>query len=96
MTEPKRKPIREIRRVFVRGTVWENHTDKGTRYGVTFSRLYRDSKTNKWTSTSSFDPKDLLALSEVARLAFHELHQLKEDAEGEAEVLGGEAPNEEG
>lgn len=39
-------------------------TEHGTRYGVTFSRLYRDG--DQWKSSDSFSRDDLLVLAKVA------------------------------
>jgi len=52
----------------VRAAIWQNATEKGTRYNVTFSKLYLDKEQN-WKDTTSFGKEDLLLLAEVARQA---------------------------
>ncbi|XZE43949.1 hypothetical protein SH467x_003531 [Pirellulaceae bacterium SH467] len=34
------KPVHEIRLGKVKAAIWRNETESGTRYGVTFSRIY--------------------------------------------------------
>ena len=68
MSDSKLKPILERRLGRVRAAIWQNATEKGTRYNVTFSKLYRD-KEDSWKDTASFAREDLLLLAEVARQA---------------------------
>jgi hypothetical protein len=68
MSDSKPKPIRDLRLSRVRAAIWQNATDKGMRYSVTFSKLYLD-KENNWKDTTSFGKHDLLLLAEVARQA---------------------------
>ncbi len=44
------KPISEIRIGAIKAAIWENETTKGTRYNVTFSRLYKDGATGSGPS----------------------------------------------
>ncbi|MCP5524077.1 MAG: hypothetical protein H7A46_21275 [Verrucomicrobiales bacterium] len=60
----KNKPIHEVRLGMIKAAVWKNETETGTRYNVTFSRLYRDE--DQWRSTDSFGRDDLLLLAKVA------------------------------
>jgi len=39
---PARKPIHEIRLGRIKAAIWQNDTDRGTRYNVTVVRLYKD------------------------------------------------------
>jgi hypothetical protein len=66
MADIKTKPIHEVRLGRVRGAIWQNVKDGITRYGVTFSRLYKD-KDDHWKDTLSFGKEDLLLLAELAR-----------------------------
>jgi hypothetical protein len=76
----KKKPIHEIRLGKVRAAIWENGTDADrVRYGVTFSRLYKDGE--QWRDSSSFDRQELLLLGKVADLAHTFLHQTVEPDE---------------
>jgi hypothetical protein len=68
MSDTKSKPIQEFRIGRVRAAIWQNVTEKGMRYNVTFSKLYRDKEDN-WKDTTSFGKEDLLLLAEVARQA---------------------------
>ncbi len=75
----KKKPVHEIRLGKVRAAVWENDTEGGIRYGVTFSRLYKDGE--QWRDSSSFGRQELLLLAKVADLAHTFLHQQQEPDE---------------
>lgn len=58
------KPAHEIRIGSIKAALWRNETQHGARYGVTFSRLYRDGE--QWKSSDSFSRDDLLVLAKVA------------------------------
>lgn len=60
------KPIHEIRLGRIRAAVWENEGAKGAMHSVTFSRLYKDEKTDQWSDSTSFGRDDLLLLAKVA------------------------------
>jgi hypothetical protein len=59
----KQQPVHEVRLASVKAAVWENRTDKGTRYNVTLARIYKDGE--EWKSTDSFGRDDLLLLAKV-------------------------------
>ena len=63
MKNTKQKPIHEVRLGIIKAAVWKNETEKGVRYNVTFSRIYKDG--DNWNSTDSFGRDDLLLLSKV-------------------------------
>jgi len=63
------KPVHEIRLGRVRAAVWENESNKGVMHSVTFSRLYKDEKTDQWADATSFGRDDLLLLAKVTDLA---------------------------
>jgi len=65
---PTRKPIHEIRLSRVKAAVWQNTTDNGVFYNVTFSRLYRDG--DQWKSSDSFGRDELPLLASVANQAW--------------------------
>lgn len=62
-TKEKQKPVQEIRMGRIKAAIWENDTEKGIRYNVTISRLYKDEET--WKNSSSFGRDDLLLASKV-------------------------------
>jgi hypothetical protein len=60
----KESPAQEVRLGSIKAAIWQNKTESGIRYNVTFSRLYRDGES--WKSSDSFGRDDLLLLSKVA------------------------------
>jgi hypothetical protein len=69
----KQTPINEVRLGAIKAAIWKNDTDKGVRYNVTFSRIYKDG--DDWKSTDSFGRDDLLVLGKVADLAHSWIHE---------------------
>jgi len=64
----KVKPIHEIRLSLVKAAIWANQTKQGgTRYSVSFSRIYR--KGDAWKNTESYGRDDLAVLCRVAEQA---------------------------
>jgi hypothetical protein len=59
-----RKPVQELRLGRLKAAIWENPTDNGVRYNVTFARLYKDD--SGWHSNDSFGLDDLLGLAKLA------------------------------
>ncbi|MDE3261417.1 MAG: hypothetical protein OYL41_05450 [Acidobacteriota bacterium] len=77
----KNTPVAEVRIGLVVASIWQNDTDSGTRYNVTFSRLYRDG--DSWKNTRSFGRNDLLVLAKVADRAHDRILELQDsDASG--------------
>ncbi len=64
MQTQKQKPIHEVRLGFIKAAVWKNETENGTRFNVSFSRIYKDG--DKWSHTESFGRDDLLLVGKVA------------------------------
>ena len=58
------KPIHEIRIGAVKAALWDNDTANGSRYSVTFSRIYKDG--GQWKYAENFRRDDLLVLAKVA------------------------------
>ena len=74
-------PVAEVRIGPVVASIWQNDTDSGTRYHVTFSRLYRDG--DSWKNTRSFGRNDLLVVAKVADRAHDRILKLQaSDASG--------------
>ena len=79
----KNTPVAEIRIGLVVASIWQNDTDSGTRYNVTFSRLYRDG--DSWKNTRSFGRNDLLVLAKVADRTHDRIVELQDSAASGAE-----------
>lgn len=73
-TEKANPPITKVRVGLVSASVWENATEKGTHYSVTFDRRYRDDQ-GDWHSTNNYGVRDLLALAKCADLAHTKIVQ---------------------
>lgn len=58
------RPIHEIRLGKCKVAVWANPTEQGTRYNVTFSRIYKQD--DRWESTGSFGRDDLPLVAKLA------------------------------
>jgi hypothetical protein len=86
-SEPKPKPVYEVRLGCVRGAIWKNATSKGTWHKVTFSKLFKD-RNNKWQDTESFAREDLLLLAEIARQAAYILYKDEPDGERTEGLVG--------
>ena len=56
--------MHEVRLGGIKAAIWQNQTEAGVRYNVTFERLYNQD--GEWRSTSSFGRDDLLLLGKVA------------------------------
>lgn len=74
------KPIQEVRIGNSKAAIWQNETDNGLRFNVTFQRIYRDAE-GKWQSTDSFGRDDLLVLAKVAERTFDTIHEMQQDRE---------------
>lgn len=62
--------------------IWANESENGTRYSVTFSRLYKDG--DSWKRSESFGREDLLTLAKIANEVHSVLYRQQPDAEEEA------------
>lgn len=67
-TEKSNPPVAKVRVGLISASIWENASDNGTHYSVTFDRRYQDEK-GDWHSTNGYGPRDLLALAKCADLA---------------------------
>jgi hypothetical protein len=56
--------VHEVRLGGIKAAIWQNQTEAGVRYNVTFERLYNQD--GEWRSTGSFGRDDLLLLGKVA------------------------------
>ena len=71
------KPQDEVRIGTVKAAIWQNDVAGGTRYSVTFSRIYRDAD-GQWKTTQSFGRNDLLVLAKVADRAHSRIFELQQ------------------
>lgn len=62
-SEPKTRPVQEIRLGRIRAAIWENETQNGTRHNVTVTRLYKDG--DEWRDSSSFGRDDIPLVAKV-------------------------------
>ena len=61
------QPVHEVRLGGIKAAIWQNQTEAGVRYNVTFERLYHQE--SEWRLALSFGCDDLLLLRKVADLA---------------------------
>lgn len=73
MPGQKAQPVHEIRLGAIKTTIWENHTEAGTRHNVAVFRLFKDGE--NWKQTTSFGRDDLLILAKVVDLAHSWIHE---------------------
>lgn len=66
-TEPQNgnKPAAKIRLGRIQASIWENASETGPYYTVSFERRYRDAEGN-WKSSQGFKVEDLLLLAKAA------------------------------
>ena len=51
------KPVHEVRLGKIKAAIWANESERGTRYNVTVSRIYKDG--DEWKSSESFGRDDI-------------------------------------
>ena len=66
-TDPKTKPVHEIRLGRVKAAIWANDTEQGIRHNVTIARLYKEG--DDWKTSHSFGRDELPLVQKVADLA---------------------------
>lgn len=62
------QPVHKIRHGAVSASIWQQDTDKGPLFNVTFQRSYKDG--DAWKNSSSFGRNNLLVVSLIAARAF--------------------------
>jgi len=65
--EKANPPVAKVRVGLISASIWENKTEKGTFYNVTFERRYKDG--DEWKTSHSYGTGDLLDLAKAADLA---------------------------
>ena len=73
------KPVHEVRLGKVKAAIWRNESEIGTRFGVTFSRIYKTE--SGWESSSSFGRDELPLLAKVADMAHTWIYQQNDRSE---------------
>lgn len=73
-----KKPVHEIRLGRIRAAIWENETQNGSLFNVTFSRLYKDEE-DQWNDSTSFGRDDLPLLAKVADMVHTWIFQQKQE-----------------
>lgn len=71
------KPIDKIRIGKVTASIWNNPSEKGDFYSVTFERSYKD-EGDAWKSSQSFRRDDLLELAKAADKAHDRILELRQ------------------
>ncbi|MBX3412386.1 MAG: hypothetical protein KF708_06845 [Pirellulales bacterium] len=66
-TKDKVRPVHDVRLGRIKAAIWANGTENGTRYNVTFTRIYKDG--DQWKDSTSFGRDDLPLVAKVADLA---------------------------
>ena len=74
----KSGPAHEIRLGRIRATIWENDTQNGVRYNVTFQRIYKDGE--EWKESVSFGRDDLLLVAKAADQAHTWIYEQAKDS----------------
>ncbi len=60
------KPVHEIILGAIKGAIWKNKTQNGSKFTVTYQRLYKD-KDDKWQSSGVYNTEGSLILAQVAQ-----------------------------
>ena len=74
-----RKPVHEVRLGKIKAAIWSNETERGLRFNVTVSRIYKDGE--EWKTSDSFGRDDLPLLIKVLDRA----HDYMFDNNGDAQ-----------
>ena len=74
------RPVDKVRFGRIQASIWENASEKGPYYTVSFERRYQDPEGN-WRSSQSFNADDLLLLAKAADKAHDAIFALKRDAQ---------------
>lgn len=60
------RPVHELRMGRCKCAIWKNETDSGTRFNVTFARIFKQTEDSQWESTGSFGRDDLPLVAKLA------------------------------
>ena len=72
-------PVEHVRQGNLEAAIWANTTERGTFYSATFVRKYQVEEGGKqeWRQTSSFNERDLPALSKLMNDTHTRIQELK-------------------
>jgi hypothetical protein len=70
------KPAQELRIGRIKAAIWQNDSENGSRFNVTFTRLYRDA--DGWKNSESFGRDDLPLLAKLADQAHTWIYDQKD------------------
>ena len=73
------RPVHEVRLGKVKAAIWRNETEAGTRYSVTFSRIYKTD--SGWESSLSFGRDELPLVGKVSDMAHTWIYQQNDKSE---------------
>lgn len=68
------RPVATIRYANVKANVWRNETEQGTRFNVTFARIYKIGE-DQWGQSTSFGARDLPLIEKAAAAALEFIRQ---------------------
>ena len=74
------RPVDKVRFGRIQASVWENASEKGPYYTVSFERRYTDAEGN-WRNSQSFNADDLLLLAKAADKAHDAILAIKREAQ---------------
>lgn len=67
-TPDTNRPVHSLRYGVISASIWQQESERGPMYNVTFQRSYKEGE--NWKSSASFGRSDLLVLSLLATKAF--------------------------
>lgn len=76
--QQRAKPLAVLRDGAVKATIWENQGEKGPYLSTKFAKTYQDGN-GQVKDSVGFSQSDLLKVSELARQAYHENRELRQD-----------------
>ncbi len=76
----KTRPEEDLRLGNIKAAIWKNNTERGARFNVTVTRLYKDG--DDWKASDSFGRDDLLVVAKVLDMAHTRIHELQSNARG--------------
>jgi len=77
-TEIGNLPAAKVRLGRIQASIWENPSENGPYYIVSFERRYQDTEGN-WKSSPTFKVDDLLLLAKAADKAHDEVFRLRRE-----------------
>jgi hypothetical protein len=82
--ERKNQPVHQERLGRIKAVVWENPTQNGSMFNVTFSRTYKDG--DEWKESQSFGRDDCLLVARLAEMASVWIYRYQAEQAAERDV----------